>query len=240
MAKRCKTTTELFYPETDVKQEDGKPFGPEIQFWADSFPIVIGTDEAGRGPLAGPVVAAAVVFDENVIIDGIGDSKKLTEKHREKLFDQIIEKSLAYAIVEKSSKRICEINILQATREAMDEAVISVADKMNSDHPIVLVDGRIPQLSIGRHLNIIKGDSKSFTIGAASILAKVYRDRLMKEMDNKYKGYDFAKHKGYGTKVHRNAIFKLGPCKLHRSYFTLTDLNGKRVAIGDIKPAKTR
>ncbi len=185
---------------------------------------IAGVDEAGRGPLAGPVYAAAVILPPNIIIKGIKDSKKLSEKQRNKLFDEITEKAVAYNIFSVDEKRIDEINILNATYEAMNGAVngLSIIPEQ------VLIDGN----SIGGmdipHETVIKGDSKSISIAAASILAKVSRDRFICKMAEKYPEYGFDKHKGYGTKAHNEAILKYGPCELHRRTF-LKKLLGDKV-----------
>ena len=178
--------------------------------------IIAGIDEAGRGPLAGPVVCACVIMPlgEEQIIDGVNDSKKLSEKKREQLYEQILKTAISYCIVEVDEKTIDEINILNATKEGMKKAFEGLKTKPD----IVLVDA--VKLDIdAKQDNIIKGDALSYNIAAASILAKVYRDRLMKEIDSKYPQYQFAKHKGYGTKVHIDAIKTFGPCPLHRKTF---------------------
>ncbi len=174
-----------------------------------------GVDEAGRGPLAGPVTAAAVVLPEDAVIDGLNDSKKLSEKRREELFDVIRDKALAYAVYSVDEKRIDEINILQATFEAMRGAV----GALDVIPDLVLVDGnRLPGLELPCE-TVVKGDSKSMSIAAASILAKVTRDRYMRRMAEIYPGYGFEKHKGYGTKAHYEAIERLGICDIHRRTF---------------------
>ncbi len=179
------------------------------------YKYIAGVDEAGRGPLAGPVYAAAVILPEGCMIKGINDSKKLTEKKREELFDVICEKALAYCIADVSEKRIDEVNILNATFEAMNKAVSGL--KIRPDY--VLIDGnRIKGMEIP-HETIVKGDAKSISIAAASILAKVSRDRQMYKEAVKYPEYGFDKHKGYGTKAHCDAILKYGPCEIHRRTF---------------------
>lgn len=174
-----------------------------------------GIDEAGRGPLAGPVVAAAVILDPHSEILYINDSKKLSESRRETLYAEIREKALAISVGMVSPARIDEINILQATYEAMRQAVAQLGLKPEC----LLVDAvTIPALNI-RQVPIIKGDAKSISIGAASIIAKVTRDRIMLQADEAYPAYGFAKHKGYGTAAHIAALKELGPCPLHRSTF---------------------
>ena len=175
---------------------------------------VAGVDEVGRGPLAGPVVCCAVIMPLDDIIEGIDDSKKLSEKRREKLSEIIKNKAIAINIVEISQQKIDEINILNAVKLGMTEAVNGL--KIRPD--ITLVDGVDTHLPINaKHL--IKGDSKSYTIGCASIVAKVYRDNLMKQYALTYPEYSFEKHKGYGTKVHVEKIKEIGPCSLHRKTF---------------------
>ena len=187
------------------------------------FKFVCGVDEAGRGPLAGPVFAAAVILPDNCIIEGVNDSKKISEKKREMLFDVIKEKALAYSIASASEKEIDEINILNATYLAMQRAVSSL--NINSDY--ALIDGnRLPQLSIPAQC-IVKGDAKSESIACASILAKVSRDRYMLEMAEKYPQYQFEKHKGYGTKLHYEMLDEFGPSNIHRQSFLKTWYNKK-------------
>ena len=176
--------------------------------------LIGGMDEAGRGPLAGPVVAAAVVMPLDDIIEGVDDSKKLSEKKRERLFDEIIAKAIAYKIVAVDEKVIDEINILNATKRAMTECVNGLSVRPD----IVLVDAVKLSLEVPTKA-IIKGDALSYSIGAASILAKVYRDRLMREYDSLYPWYGFEQNKGYGTKDHIDAIKTVGPCPIHRRTF---------------------
>jgi ribonuclease HII len=176
--------------------------------------IPCGVDEAGRGPWAGPVVAAAVVLDPRNIPAGLNDSKKLTEAKREALFDPIM-RSARVGVGIASAKLIDEINILQATYRAMQDAVAALGDHTT----FALVDGnRAPALSI-RTLTIIEGDGKCLSIAAASIIAKVTRDRIMHDLECAYPGYGFAKHKGYGTSAHMAALQRLGPCPEHRKSF---------------------
>lgn len=176
---------------------------------------VCGIDEVGRGPFAGPVVACAVILPKDCNILYINDSKKLSEKRREELYDIIIKEAVAYGIGIKDNNRIDEINILQATYEAMREAISNLKVK-----PDVLLNDAvtIPGVDI-KQVPIIKGDAKSISIGAASIVAKVTRDRMMAEFDEKYPGYEFAKNKGYGTAAHIEGLKKYGPCEIHRRSF---------------------
>lgn len=178
--------------------------------------IVAGVDEAGRGPLAGPVCAASVILPVDLEIEGLNDSKKLSEKKREKLYDIIIDKAVAYDIQLVDNEIIDEINILQATMLAMTNAVNSLSVKPD----FVIIDGnRLPeQLEIPAKA-VVKGDAKSMSIAAASILAKVTRDRLMLELAKEYPEYEFERHKGYGTKLHCEKLREFGPCKIHRKTF---------------------
>ena len=175
---------------------------------------ICGIDEVGRGPLAGPVVACAVIMDLNNLVEGVDDSKKLSAKKREKLFDEIIQKSVSYSICEVSCEEIDEINILNATKSCMVKCVETLSVKPD----VLLIDAVKLDVDIPQ-LNIIKGDALSYTIGCASILAKVYRDRLMAKMAEKYPGYGFEKNMGYGTKAHIDAIKEMGPCPIHRKTF---------------------
>ncbi len=176
---------------------------------------ICGIDEAGRGPLAGPVVAGAVILPEDCRILYLNDSKKLSAGRREELFDEIREKAVAYGIGMSSPARIDQINILQATYEAMTHAV----EDLNVVPDLLLNDAvTIPQLPI-RQVGIIKGDARSVSIAAASIMAKVTRDRLMEEYAELYPEYGFERHKGYGSAAHIEAIRKYGPCPIHRTTF---------------------
>lgn len=179
------------------------------------YTYICGIDEVGRGPLAGPVVAGAVILPKDCDILYINDSKQLSEKKREELYDIIMEKSVAAAVGYASVERIDEINILQATFEAMREAI----SKLPVSPDILLNDAvTIPQITIPQ-VPIIKGDAKSISIGAASIIAKVTRDRLMVEYDSVFPEYGFASNKGYGSAAHIEAIKKIGPCPIHRRTF---------------------
>lgn len=187
----------------------------EKEALAKGYKSVCGVDEAGRGPLAGPVCAAAVILPEGVIIDGVNDSKKLSEKKRESLFDVIREQALSYSIAYATVDEIEEINILNATMLAMRRAI----DGLEIKADYAMIDGnKIPPLDIDAEC-IVKGDAKSMSIACASILAKVSRDRLLYKYAEEYPMYGFDKHKGYGTMVHREAILKYGPCPYHRKSF---------------------
>ena len=176
---------------------------------------VAGIDEAGRGPLAGPVVAAAVILPKDIFLPFLNDSKKVTEKRRDVLFDEIKQEAIAYGIGIASNALIDEINILQATYEAMREAI----SKLSKTPDILLVDAvHIPDINI-KQVGIVKGDAKSVNIAAASILAKVTRDRLMLEYDKIYPEYGFASNKGYGTAKHIEALKAYGACDIHRRSF---------------------
>lgn len=193
----------------------------ENEKYQQGFKVICGIDEAGRGPLAGPVYAAAVILKKGQTIEGVNDSKKLSEKKREALYNKIIDECLAYAIGVADEKEIDEINILQATFLAMKRAV----DGLSIKPDCALVDGnQIPPLDCSV-TTVIKGDSKSESIAAASILAKVARDRYMLEMAQKYPQYCFEKHKGYGTKLHYGMIEKYGICDIHRKSFLKKVLN---------------
>ncbi len=176
---------------------------------------VAGIDEAGRGPLAGPVVAAAVILPKDIFLPFLNDSKKVTEKRRDVLFDEIKQNAIAYGIGIASNTLIDEINILQATYEAMREAI----NALEKTPDVLLVDAvHIPDINI-KQVGIVKGDAKSVNIAAASILAKVTRDRLMAEYDKIYPEYGFASNKGYGTATHIAALKEIGPCAIHRKSF---------------------
>lgn len=195
-----------------------KKYIPKLEFENKHLDLgcryIAGVDEVGRGPLAGPVVCASVIMDLSNIIEGIDDSKKLSQKKREFLYDKIIENAVAYSICEISPEEIDEINILEATKKCMKNAVLGL--KIAPD--VVLVDA--VKLDLPYKVEpIIKGDFKSYTIGAASILAKVYRDRLMKKYGEKYVGYGFERNSGYGTKEHIEKIKEIGPCPIHRKTF---------------------
>lgn len=187
----------------------------EREFFRKGFRLIAGVDEVGRGPLAGPVVAASVVFDERIEIDGINDSKKLTSKEREQLEKEIKQKALAYSIFVVDVDEINKLNILRSSLFAMEQSILQLELKPD----LILVDGNYKlNLSI-ENQPIVKGDSKCFSIAAASILAKTYRDRLMIELSEKFPEYKFHKNKGYPTREHIEAILKFGPCEIHRKKF---------------------
>lgn len=182
------------------------------------YKYVAGVDEVGRGPLAGPVVCAAVIMPlgENEIIDGVDDSKKVSEKKRERLAEEIKKRAICYSIFEVSEKEIDEINILQATRKGMKEALL----KLDITPDVVITDGNMTLDIDFPQKSIVHGDALSYSIGAASIVAKVYRDNLMDEYAKLYPEYAFEKNKGYGTAVHIKAIKEIGLCPIHRKTFT--------------------
>ncbi len=195
----------------------------ENELYGKGFKFVAGVDEAGRGPLAGPVCAAAVILPENAVIDGINDSKKLTEKKREKLFEVIKETAIAYSIEFVSPEIIDQINIRNATSLAMHNAVFNLSTKPD----FVIIDGSDNFEYDIPYRYVVKGDAKSQSIAAASILAKVSRDRLMLELSEKYPEYGLEKHKGYGTKAHMEAIQKFGVSEIHRKSFMTDKVLGK-------------
>lgn len=189
------------------------------------FKLICGVDEAGRGPLAGPVCAAAVILPENAEIEGLNDSKKLSEKKREALYDVICEKALSYAVCYGTLEEIEQFNILEATFLAMNRAI----DNLDTKPDYALIDGN--QIPKGIQIpceTVVKGDAKSSSIAAASILAKVTRDRLLLEYDKQYPEYNFKKHKGYGTKEHTDLILKYGPSPIHRMSFLKKLLGEKK------------
>jgi ribonuclease HII len=194
----------------------------ENALWSQGIKYIAGVDEAGRGPLAGPVVAAAVIFPENVLIENVDDSKKCTAKQREELFPLIRDQALSIGIGIVDHHVIDRINILQATILAMRKSV----ENLNIQPDFTLIDGNSFKHESLKFQNIIKGDELSFTIAAASIIAKVTRDRLMRDLDVRFPNYGFAQHKGYGTRKHIEAIRKYGLCEVHRRSFHLSALHG--------------
>jgi ribonuclease HII len=191
---------ELFDYDTELRKE---------------YSVICGVDEAGRGPLAGDVYAAAVILNDSVLIDYLNDSKKISEKRRELLYDEVIAKADAYCVATASVQEIDELNILQATMLAMRRAV----DGLGVKPDLALIDGnRLPQLDCKSRF-VIHGDAVSASIAAASILAKVSRDRYMRELDEKYPEYCFSQHKGYGTKLHYEKIAEFGISEVHRKTF---------------------
>ncbi len=188
----------------------------EQKWYEKGINYIAGLDEAGRGPLAGPVAAAAVILPRGLLIEGVNDSKKLNEKTRERLYDIIIKESLAWAVGIADNNIIDEINILNATRLAMKLAV----DKLEIKPDVLLIDAEKLEGYEAAQESIVKGDALSHSIAAASIIAKVTRDRIISEYDKQYSEYGFSKHKGYGTAEHINAIKENGLCPIHRRTFT--------------------
>lgn len=190
----------------------------EEEFRDLGFKYVAGIDEAGRGPLAGPVVAAAVIFPVGVFLPGVDDSKKLTSHKREELYQEIVERALAFGLGEADVETIDQINIGQASLQAMRRAV----ETLPLSPDLLLVDGNrpIPEMKI-KQITVIGGDAKCFSIASASILAKVTRDRTMEAYEVLYPGYGFSQNRGYGTRFHREALKRQGPCEIHRRSFSL-------------------
>ena len=188
----------------------------ELNFYNDKIQYICGIDEAGRGPLAGPVVVGAVIMPKNSFIEGVNDSKKVSEKKREKLYDLITKEAISYSVGIVYHKKIDEINILNATKLGLKIAIEGL--KLKPD--LILVDALNNMDTCGvPYKSIIKGDAKIYSISCASIIAKVTRDRIMREWDNIYPEYGFEKHKGYGTSAHIAAIKEKGPCMIHRRTF---------------------
>lgn len=193
--------------------------------FSEGYKYICGIDEAGRGPLAGPVVVAAVIMPEDSMIEGVNDSKKVSEKKREKLYDLIIDEAISYSVGIVDQNEIDRINILNATKAGLTEAVRTL--KVKPD--VILVDALTNIDTCGiQYRSIVKGDAKSYSIAAASIIAKVTRDRIMRQWDEIYPQYGFAKHKGYGTSAHITAIKENGLCPLHRLSFVKNICINKR------------
>ncbi len=200
-------------------------FSLENTYWLQGCGAVCGVDEAGRGPLAGPVCAAAVIFAPDTQIPGLDDSKKLTEKKREALFPVIQEKALAYGIGYANEREIDEYNILNATFLAMRRAV----EQLSVSPDVLLIDGnQKPHIGVCDEVTVIKGDAKSVSIAAASVLAKVSRDHKMLELDVQYPQYAFRQHKGYGTKLHYERLSQYGLSPVHRRTFLKKFLEAER------------
>lgn len=205
--------------ETEINRlENLKKY--EQNLYNDGYNSICGIDEAGRGPLAGPVAVGAVVMKPDSMIEWVNDSKKVTEKRREILYDKIIEDSLAWSVALISQQEIDELNILNATKKGLHIALKDVIDQLKQKPDIIITDAlrEIDTFDVP-YQSIIKGDATCYSISCASILAKVTRDRVMKQWDEVYPQYGFAKHKGYGTKAHINAIKEYGPCQIHRRSF---------------------
>lgn len=190
----------------------------EEEFRDLGFKYIAGIDEAGRGPLAGPVVAAAVIFPVGVFLPGVDDSKKLASHKREEFYQEIVERALAFGLGEADVETIDQINIGQASLQAMRRAV----ETLPLSPDLLLVDGNrpIPGMKVEQR-TVIGGDAKCFSIASASILAKVTRDRIMEAFEVLYPGYGFSQNRGYGTRFHQEALKKLGPCEIHRRSFSL-------------------
>ena len=189
----------------------------------NDYPVLCGVDEAGRGPLAGDVYVAAVILPHDLRINGINDSKKLSEKKREFLYDIIVQKSISWCVATASVEEIDRLNILQATMLAMKRAISG----LNSKSDIIIVDGNKAPDVDQNVVTLIKGDATSASIAAASILAKVSRDRYMRKLSETYPQYQFEKHKGYGTKLHTELLLKYGPSEIHRKTFLRKLYSGK-------------
>lgn len=198
----------------------------ENELYQKGIQSIAGIDEAGRGPLAGPVVVACVIMPKDSMIEGVNDSKKVSEKKREKLYEQIIEEAVAYGVGIISQEEIDRINILNATKEGLTLAIKEMENDLkdknrNIEKPDIILVDALTKIDTDHipYKSIIKGDAKSYSIAAASIIAKVTRDRIMRQWDEVYPVYGFAKHKGYGTANHINAIKEYGLCPLHRHSF---------------------
>ena len=188
----------------------------ELKLYENNINYICGIDEAGRGPLAGPVVVGAVILPKDSFIEGVNDSKKISEKKREKIYEQILEEAISYSVGIVDQKTIDEINILNATKLAVKIALEGLKQRPD----VIMVDALTNMDTLGiPYISVVKGDAKNYSIAAASIIAKVTRDRIMKEWDEIYPIYGFAKHKGYGTAEHIRIIKENGPCILHRRSF---------------------
>ncbi|HWA05542.1 MAG TPA: ribonuclease HII [Ignavibacteria bacterium] len=185
--------------------------------------LLCGVDEAGRGPIAGPVVAAAVIFSDDVYIEGVYDSKKVTHKRREELYDEITSQALCWGVGIIDNRQIDELNILNATKEAMNLAI----SRLKEVPGVIIADGNFYFNPIAEVRNVIKADEKSFSVAAASIIAKVTRDRIMCEYENRFPNYSFSHHKGYGTQSHIEEIVEFGYTEIHRRTFKLKAVQGE-------------
>jgi ribonuclease HII len=202
----------------------------EEAWWVQGFEHVAGVDEAGRGPLAGPVVAGAVILPKGLLIEGVNDSKKLSAKQRERLYHEIYDRALCVGVGIVSHEVIDKINIYHASILAMRKAI----DKLIISPAVVLADGNSFRHESLRFQNIVAGDAKSVTIAAASIIAKVTRDSLMREYHQQFPAYGFDRHKGYGTKIHLDALRQYGACPIHRRSFRLPEPAGAPQEIGSV------
>lgn len=194
----------------------------EVKLYENNINYICGIDEAGRGPLAGPVVVGAVILPKDSFIEGVNDSKKISEKKREKIYEQILEEAISYSVGIVDQKTIDEINILNATKLGVKIALEGLKQRPD----VIMVDALNNMDTLGiPYISVVKGDAKNYSIAAASIIAKVTRDRIMKEWDEIYPIYGFSKHKGYGTAEHIRIIKENGPCILHRKSFIKNLLN---------------
>jgi ribonuclease HII len=210
-----------FLPSQLMAEAPNNLLALESRLWDQGFRSVAGVDEVGRGPLAGPVVAACVVLPRDFSVEEVNDSKKLTAKKRDRLFDEIMQSDCQVGVGIVTEEVIDRLNILNASLQAMRQAI----DQLQSAPDFILVDGnqRIPDLSLPQ-MPVVKGDSLSLSVAAASIVAKVTRDRIMLEYHKEYPEFDFAHHKGYATKTHMEALRAFGPCRIHRRSFSLVRL----------------
>ena len=196
----------------------------EKELYKEGYELIAGTDEAGRGPLCGPVVAAAVILPKTYKLEGVNDSKKISEKKREKIYEEIVQEAIAYGVGIIDQEEIDKINILNATKKGLTIAIRQMEEKLEEKNikkpDVILVDALTGIDTLGiPYKSIIHGDAISYSIACASIIAKVTRDRIMRKMDEMYPQYGFAKHKGYGTATHMQAIRENGLCPLHRRSF---------------------
>jgi ribonuclease HII len=220
--KQNKTTKPEISSKHNLNERTHKLINFDNEIRNISHCVLCGVDEAGRGPIAGPVVAAAVIFGDDAFIEGVFDSKQVSQKKREQLYDEIINSARSYGIGIVHSGEIDTMNILNATKQAMNIAI----SKLSEMPGIIIADGNFYTHTEGEVKNIVKADEKSFSVAAASILAKVTRDRIMCEFQNRYPNYSFSSHKGYGTTAHIDEIIEHGYTEIHRRSFKLKAVQG--------------